>query len=201
MLMTKVALNTDSDWAASLLSRNGGSDDYQAGSSSALRLRGTFNPTLPSPCPQYLRWTPSCELCPHEVCSLLNLTFTKQGGIIPRGSKERGTTILKTWSAGCFSKCPWTHSANKTSWKLSQNVGPALLGQKWTAAPKPWTSWNAICYSITSGVWTWVFLSLSIEMFVWLMIHKYVKQKAPSGALHLRTLGAIFVLPSANHPG
>lgn len=164
--MTKVAPRTVMAEAVGLLSRNWGSEDYQADICPPLRLRGTFNPSPPRPCPGVPAVDSSLRAAlPTEVCSLLNLTFTRQGGILPRGSKEQGTTILKTLSTGHFQSVLELTQQTKRPEK-SPTWGPAPFGQKWRAAPKLWTSWNSICYNVTSRVQTWLVLSSRIEVFV-----------------------------------
>lgn len=170
ILIIKVALKTGNSWAFGLPSRTWSSDDYQAGASSLLKLRGTFNPPPPPPCPLVpaVEPIPGASI-PVEVCSLLNLISTKQGagegGLFHETARSKGPRYSSLCLLDIFQSVFELNSANKTSWKTSQNLGPAPFGQKWMVAPKLWTSWNAICYHITSGVWTWLFLSSSIEMF------------------------------------
>lgn len=127
----------------------------------------TFNPTSPFPCPPVpVVGTIPLASIPVQVHSLLtpSLLNKVKGDYSMRHQGARGHRIhdFVCWIFFQVS----LNSANKASWKISQNLGPAPFGQKWKAAPKPWTSWNSICYNITSGVGTWLFLSLSTEVFV-----------------------------------
>lgn len=140
-----------------------------------------------------------------EVHSLLHLIFTKQGtgvawGVIPLGIKEPGPWYVSL----CWAFCKMSLSSlSKQTFlkKISQNISPAPFGQKQMATPTLQISCYFICCNAACRVWPWLFLSLSIDMFVESMIHKSVKQKAPIPAVHLVTFGAIFILSSANHPG
>lgn len=141
ILIIKVALKTGNSWAFGLPSRTWSSDDYQAGVSSLLKLRGTFNPPPPPPCPLVpaVEPIPGASI-PAEVCSLLNLISTKrgggEGGIIPWDSKEQGTTIFKSLSAGHFPKCLWTQLSKQNFLKNLSKLRPCSIWPKMDGCSK-----------------------------------------------------------------
>lgn len=114
--------------AEHLLSRNWGSHGNQAGISSPLRLRGTCNPTLPSPCP-LVPAVRSGELLPSGRS--LSANPHKQRGVVPGGSKEQGATIFMTLSARHFSKYPWTQQTKLSERSLETQALLHLAKNRW----------------------------------------------------------------------
>lgn len=179
-------------------------DDCQAGASSFLKLRGTFSPPSPSPCPLVPAVEPiPWASIPMEVCSLLNLISAKQGGsgeIVPWGSEEHGSTIFKSLSAGHFSKCPWTQLSKQNFLKNLSKLRPCSIWPKMDGCSK---TLNFLKLHLLQHYFWSLNVTFSVFKYrnVCLTIHKSVKLKAPCGVLHWRTLGVIYILPSANDPG